>query len=263
MWTKRYLNLTDDHPRWAYIVDVLFSKNVSKDAGAIKKNAQINTFLQAWNPSTGRGSCLPGYLRQMLKTAKRYNVSFEAVKLDEQMKKALPIWYHLGATKLLRRLNNTTTSNCLRDVHGVTYVAELFKLIQRPCYIKAVETSNDFVPHCDCNDCEKDMEQGCRHPLRCCKAASALLRQVNRKWNPTMDTSPDGLSLTKRRKETNANALQDKGDVLFDPSLTTRGPVEEAFRVFVDPEVHEKPPAIRERRGRIVPKEGVTAYVSG
>ncbi|KAH9839738.1 uncharacterized protein C8Q71DRAFT_695073, partial [Rhodofomes roseus] len=200
----------------------------------------------------------------MLTTAKRYNVSFAAVKLDNQMKKSLPIWYHLGATKKLRRLNNTNVSNCLRDKHGITYVADLLAPTRRACYIEALRVSNDFLPtSCICTDCERDKAHGCKHPLRCCRGAAELLAQVRPKWNPTTDTTPDGLSLTRNRKTANQKAIQENGDVLFDPSLTTRGPLEEAFRVFVNPDTHDNPPAIRERRGRIVNDGEVTAYVHG
>ncbi|TFY58490.1 hypothetical protein EVJ58_g6390 [Rhodofomes roseus] len=263
MWVKSYLTLTADRPRWAFAVDIMFSLNASRDAGAIKRDAQINTFLQSWSPKTRGGSRLPEYLKKMLNTAKKYNVSFAAIKLDTQIKTALPIWYHLGATKQLRRLNNTKISNCLRDNHGVRYVADLLAPSKRRCYITAREVSNDFLPPCSCNECEDDKARGCKSPMRCCRAAENLLAQVRPKWNPQMEPSPDNLSLTKNRRAANTEALKNKGDVLFDPSLTTRGPLQEAFRAFVDPSVHDKPPAIREKRGRIVNEEGVTVYIQG
>ncbi|TFY52956.1 hypothetical protein EVJ58_g9721 [Rhodofomes roseus] len=263
MWAKSYLTLSDDRPRWAYAVDIILGKCASRDAGAIKQNAQVNAFLQSWSPATKGGSKLPGYLKRMLTTAKKHNASFEAIKLDARAKKALPIWYHLGATKHLRRLNNTKISNCLRETHGVKYVADLISPPKRQCYITAKQVSNDFLPECDCPECSQDKARGCKNPMKCCRAMENLIAQIRPKWSPTAEPTPDGLSLTKRRKDANDKALQEQGDILFDPSVTTRGPIHEAFRVFVDPSVHDMPPAVRERRGRIVNEEEVTAYISG
>ncbi|KAH9839014.1 uncharacterized protein C8Q71DRAFT_683262, partial [Rhodofomes roseus] len=197
----------------------------------------------------------------MIKTAKRYNVSFAAVKLSSAMKNALPIWYHLGAKRRLRLLNNTRVSDCLRERHGVTYVADLLGLAHRACFRAARLLSNDFIPSsCECAECRTDASRGCRHPLGCCKAAAHLLEQVRPKWHPEFEPIPDGLTLTSKRIEANAVALESEGETIFDPTLTSRGPVMEAVRVFVDPRVHDEPPAIRARSGRVVNDEEVTAY---
>ncbi|KAH9838264.1 uncharacterized protein C8Q71DRAFT_682019, partial [Rhodofomes roseus] len=201
----------------------------------------------------------------MLTTARKHNVSFAAIKLDSSMKEALPIWYHLGASKKLRSLNNTRVSDCLRDNHDVRLVADLLPLARRECYNIARAMSNDFVPEeCACDLCRSDSTRGCKNPMNCCKAAAFLLAQVQPKWHPDLVSPKDGLTLTRRRKEQNIKALDEaQGDITFDPSLTSRGHVTEAFRAFVDPNVHDEPPAIRARRGRIVEDEAVTAYVVG
>ncbi|KAH9829847.1 uncharacterized protein C8Q71DRAFT_717677, partial [Rhodofomes roseus] len=199
-----------------------------------------------------------------MKTAKKHNVSFAAIKLGPALKQALPIWYHLGAKKRLRMLNNTKISDCLRDKHGVSRVADLLRLSARPCYRGALLMSNDFVPpSCDCADCMADTMKGCKHPLGCCRAAANLMRQVKPKWNPGFEPTPDGLTLTQKRQDKNAEALEGEGDVIFDPSLTSGDLLMEAFRVFVDPKVHDEPPAMRARSGRIVSEEAGTVYIEG
>ncbi|TFY53337.1 hypothetical protein EVJ58_g9508 [Rhodofomes roseus] len=265
MWTKRYLTLTDDRPRWAFAVDVLIGLAVSKDAGAIRKSAQLNTFLQSWSPAVHAASKLPPYIKRMIRVAKKYSVSFAALKLGTAMKNTLPIWYHLGANKRLRKLNNSKISDCLRDRHGVSYVADLLPLTQRGCLRAAGALSNDFVPsQCGCKECAADELRGCKHPLACCRAAATLLEQVLPKWHPEMDRTPDGLTLTTKRHEANAKTLEEaEGDMIFDPSLTNRGPIMEAFRVFVDPSVHNEPPAIRARPGRVILEEAITVYIVG
>ena len=256
MWTKRYLSLGEDRPMWALAADVLMSKSASKDAGAIRATAQINTFLQSWSPSVHKASKLPEYLKRMLATAKECNVSFAAIKLDSRMKKQLPVWYHLGATKKLRRINNTRTGDCLRNNHAVKIVADAMKIAERPCYRSARSTGNDYMPDdCTCKQCEEDRKRGCKHPWKCCRTAEDALREIKPKWHPNTTSPEDGLTLTKRRKDANVTALADNGTLIFDPTVTQHGDLSEAFRAFVDPHVHDEPPAVRRARGRIVTAE--------
>ncbi|EPS94061.1 hypothetical protein FOMPIDRAFT_1104305, partial [Fomitopsis schrenkii] len=256
MWTKRYLTLGENRPTWALAADVLIGLSASREAGAIRKSAQINTFLQSWSPALHKASKLPEYLKRMLSTARKYNVSFAAIKMDKQMKSNLPIWYHLGATKKLRLLNNTRISDCLRTNHEATVVADILKIVKRECYRKARERGNDYIPEdCSCAACTTDRQNGCAHPRKCCREAERALAEVKPKWHPEVDNPLDGLSLTKHRQEANDKALTEGGTLTFDPSLTQKGDLSTAFRVFVDPAVHDEPPAIRRARGRIVTAE--------
>ncbi|KAH9917473.1 uncharacterized protein B0H18DRAFT_883771, partial [Fomitopsis serialis] len=261
VWVKRYLTLSDARPTWAFAMDVLISKCATRDASAIRPEAQINTFLQSWSPATHSRSPLPPYAQRMLLVAKKHNVSFAAIKLDRRTKEMLPMWYHLGATKRLRTLNNTPRSDCLRRVHHATQVHDLIMITGRACFMQLRETQNDHTPDtCGCTPCTEDKLAGCKNPLRCCRAAHEVLKQIRPKWDPVQRSPTDGLSLTRRRKDKNGQALEDSEEVTFDPSLTCRGPLDEAFRAFVDPMVHDQPPAIRRRQGRIVEDEATTVY---
>lgn len=261
MWAKRYLSLDVHRPRWAFAVDVLLAKAVTKGAGAIRPKAKLNTFLQTWSPASAR---LPEYLARMMTTAKRWNVSLAAVKLDHDAKAGLPIWYHLGALKKLRSMNNSHLSHCLRDRHGALLVADLLPLPRRACFVAASAGGNDYLPDlCRCRACAADRATGCKGPHRCCRAARELLKLIRPKWDPADVCRQDGLTLTRRRKNANSAARQDGGTLVFDPSLTHRAPIHEAFRVFVDPAVHDKPPAIRQRRGRIVHEETHRVVIVG
>ncbi|EPS95585.1 hypothetical protein FOMPIDRAFT_48592 [Fomitopsis schrenkii] len=264
MWTKRYLALDENRPMWALAVDALLSVNVRKKDGVIKKKAQVNTFLQDWSPSTHKSSRLPEYLKKMILTAKKFNVSLAAVKLDKEMKCRLPIWYHLGATKKMRRLNNSPESECLRTNHAVTIVADIQKIATRQCFQRASESGNDYIPNnCSCPCCERDRRAGCRHPMKCCLAAKRALTEILPKWHPGEESPKDGLSLTKRREERNEDAFNEGGILTFNPSITQRGELENAFRVFVDPAVHNEPPATRRARGRIVNDETTKIHIVG
>ncbi|EPS93461.1 hypothetical protein FOMPIDRAFT_17746, partial [Fomitopsis schrenkii] len=149
------------------------------------------------------------------------------------MKSRLPIWYHLGATRKLRRLNNTHTSDCLRIAHGALIVADIAMMAKRVCYQEAKAPGNDYLPdNCECVECTKDRGNGCNHPWKCCEAAGKALAEVRPKWNPEAEAPHDSLTLTKRRNEMNADAMTDGGTLTFNPSITQRGDLSDAFRVF-------------------------------
>ncbi|TFY57613.1 hypothetical protein EVJ58_g6920 [Rhodofomes roseus] len=83
MWIKRYLTLTPDRPKWAYAMDAILAKHVTKNTGAIDKKAQVNTFLQSWTPAYAARSQLPRYMKEMLNIGKKYGVQLEALKSSE------------------------------------------------------------------------------------------------------------------------------------------------------------------------------------
>ncbi|KAH9923549.1 uncharacterized protein B0H18DRAFT_839941, partial [Fomitopsis serialis] len=261
-WLRGYLKLDGDRPTWAYAADVLLSIHVTADAGEIRPSAQINTFLQTWKPATHGKTGLPRYLTTMLRIGKKYNVSLAAIKLDRNLKGKLPIWYHMGASKKLRRLNNTSISDCLRETHGILRVVDLLRLTRRQHTRGDAPNPNANPSECICDDCIDDMAQGCLHPHKCIAAAANLLEQVAAKWHPHTATPGDGLSHTRTRRIDNIKAHGAGQPVCFDPSITERGDLSEAFRVFVHPDTHDRPPALRTRRGRVVQDETTSAYVA-
>ncbi|EPS96085.1 hypothetical protein FOMPIDRAFT_62555, partial [Fomitopsis schrenkii] len=155
--------------------------------------------------------------------------------MNQDMKMQLPIWYHLGATRKLRRLNNTRNSDCLRENHGALIGADILRIARRVCYQEAKAGGNDYIPDdCACAECAQDRLTGCDHPRRCCATAEQTLDTVRPKWNPREANVSDGLSLTRRRRENNDTVLSEGGSLTFDPSITQSGALDEAFRVFVN-----------------------------
>ncbi|KAH9829972.1 uncharacterized protein C8Q71DRAFT_681820, partial [Rhodofomes roseus] len=194
----------------------------------------------------------------MLKTAKKYKASFAAIKLDRHLKEQLPIWYHISATKELRRLDNTSLSKCLRRVHNVKTVADIARATRHDALIQTNEGEAD--EKCPCDQCEMDRQMGCKDPLRCRDAAGRLLNRLEQKWNPAERSPNDGLTLTTKKLKENMEALDKDKAATFNPSVTERGGLSEAFRVFVDNENIDNPPAVRPRRGISIEPERVSAY---
>ena len=72
----------------------------------------------------------------------------------------------------------------------------------------------------------------------------AIVIKLAQKFNPTAQTKKDDLTLTHRRLEKNAKANVENGDeLIFDPSVTTKGNLSDAFQIFA-PKLNPTSPAL-------------------
>ena len=92
------------------------------------------------------------------------------------------------------------------------------------------------LPNCPCVDCTNDRSLHCSNPHRCASEALERLHKIYPKLNPLRLGDPhDNLSLTRHRKALNKLAHAERGEILFDPSITCKDSLAECFRVFTDP----------------------------
>ncbi|KAJ8455816.1 hypothetical protein ONZ51_g12320 [Trametes cubensis] len=97
-------------------------------------------------------------------------------------------------------------------------------------------------PDCECGPCTVDrIDRGCDNPPRCVRAAQRTLSRLYPKWRNEVEDPEDGLSLTKKRKEANAEARENDERITFDPSISQGLPIARAFRVFVRRAQSRKP----------------------
>ncbi len=84
------------------------------------------------------------------------------------------------------------------------------------------------------------------------------------KHNPTKQDPPDGLSLTKSGKQRNRLARQNKGEIIFDASMTCKESLAECIRVFTDPTRTTDDMAKRYKlHGQIPRCREITVYTDG
>jgi ribonuclease HI len=262
MWLKSHLDLSPARPAWAVVTDLLIDMTAPP---ATNQDARENNFLQTWNPATrGQRAKLMGKdSTRMLKVARKYNINLEALRLTTQLRAQLPAWYHIAAPP---RPLTGITAKCLLGTHQNTTVAHLLKTsmrIRNP-------NENPQSPHsprmfCYCQDCSSDRMKGCRNPHACATEAQTRLEQIFPKFNPLSPGHAHGnLSLTKRRKRRNAIAKPLNGEILFDPTITSREDLSECFRIFTDPKRISSNPARRDapHDTRLNLKE-LTVYTDG
>ncbi|KAH9849698.1 hypothetical protein C2E23DRAFT_701387, partial [Lenzites betulinus] len=263
MWVKMYLGTCDGRPKWANVADALLARGPTAATRSAPPGTRINSFLQTWETSLHISNPLPVALRQMIRSAKKFNVRLDPLLPDENLCLAVPIWYHL-ATNQRRSVANTAAGKCLRERHKVTSVGDCAAVAQR---LRAA--LNASAPHtlnawCKCTSCVCDREEkGCANPHRCAKAAYKAVDQLRPLWKVGEGRLEDNLSLSRSRKEANVRARAENGAIVFDPSIRSSLPIEAVFRVFdasrdADCAIPRRPP-----RPFAVNAESITVYTDG
>jgi exonuclease III len=262
MWLKTYLTLNRSRPIWAFVADVLIEESIAK-SNKIDRNVTANTYLQNWSPSLAPNSKLPLDLKRMLKVGRKYNASLSAISIPRMIKKRLPAWYHLGAEETPRGFNRLQTTQCLKQNHRIDTVGDLVRLTNR---LRTADPANihQDLRDCPCTPCTADRGLNCSDPNRCCRSGQDIIGRLREKWNPLRSSeNADDLTLTHRRKKTNAEARKNKSAILFNPSIKVEGNIEAYFRVFADPSAMCQDPGLRPTRPAGTVNIKTTVYVEG
>ena len=129
MWMKAYLNFTSSRQQWATITDHIILSTAPEHT---VENAWDNPFMQSWNVPLRKGTkadLLNDDIRRMLRTAKKYNVDMDTIRITPHLLSQLPAWYHLREEDHLS-LNNSS-ARCMLQKHDITKVAGLVTLSAR------------------------------------------------------------------------------------------------------------------------------------
>ncbi|KIK32406.1 hypothetical protein CY34DRAFT_41349, partial [Suillus luteus UH-Slu-Lm8-n1] len=222
-WLKGLLTLNPEKPPWEFFAHTIIAK-VAQHAPVVKPNVKINSFLQTWGPSHKR---LPTHLKHIFKVAKKYNVRWKTVSIDPEVACQLPIWFHLGASDNIKKLNNHLQAGCLRDNHKVNSINNVERMLLRQ------DPTHQKHKNCTCNSCTGDRLIHCRNPSKCMLLAKDLLTCVLLKWNPATCATPYTLHIDPEQIPKNGSADDKNAPVVFDPVFPSPKTLEEGFRVFV------------------------------
>lgn len=280
-WMATYANFSNTRAPWTFLGDILISDGISRKDENVQGTARQNIILQSWSvPKTKRRDGkrpLPEDLHLMLKTANKYDVSVHAVKVERHLKEAMPLWFHIGADKEKKKINNLPGCKCLRDNHEVKTVGEAIRVTARLRLLTHQDKAS-----CPCPPCTSDRDiRECRNPARCAKTAKKVISKLQPKFNPLERQRNDNLSFTPHRKDRNkkkkgrkekesdapSRVFQGERGRMegahFNPSMTTRGDLSAIVRVFVDPLINKPLPAHRISNSLSVERETTTVYTDG
>ncbi|KAI0326649.1 hypothetical protein GY45DRAFT_1258552, partial [Cubamyces sp. BRFM 1775] len=256
VWLKDYLDFTVKRQTWAVLADTLMARAVAAESKHVEESAKINTFAQTWKVSTRSAAGLPEDIKRIVKVAKRYNVVLDTPNPTEDLKGAMPVWYHIAAGEG-RDAPNSKSSRCLRRNHKVSTVAQCTRMAGR---ITRPRTEHRNSAEYPCMECVCDrVDTECDNLARCAAAARKVIGKLLPKWRPDGTRTEDNLTLTRKRLEENEVARAENGRIVFNPTITQGTPLTMAFRVFAG-EAVEAGAAGRTPRGFQVAQEETEVY---
>ncbi|KAJ3768283.1 hypothetical protein FB446DRAFT_627885, partial [Lentinula raphanica] len=197
---------------------------VPKSEKNVDRAVRINIFLQSWQTYQNKNQ-IPR-LKTLIDTAKKHRLRIEGIAFSRDILRNMPMWYHKEANPILRTMNLTAASICLRTKHGIRTVGETVDLVTR--YQREEHQANNA---CECEGCRNVREEyQCNHPHGCMNQARKLLDTLPPKWDPRSELPEDYQEEYTPSRDEQRNKV-----IPFDRRITTTGTVSEIFRIFTDP----------------------------
>ena len=228
MWIKKWLNPEEKKkPKWTYILDEILKENVAK-APMIDNESKISWIKQTWHESEGKEAKISKGIRNMLRVARKYNITLEPLKFSKEAKENEPLWHN----KLMTEANyqwNKKSARCIRTNHGVETIKDLY---------------------------EENSKTGCSKA--CNEMIERLKTMIPEIINPTIGTpkriKEKNLDLTPRRIKRNERNKREK---TFNPDITAKENTLKEIRMFSEEngtkkrgrKINPKKPAYRKERG--------------
>jgi exonuclease III/ribonuclease HI len=226
-WLQTYM-ATEDRPTWTYFADALFRLATPASGRQVDEEAAINTFIQNWRPKTSSGTPLPRDLVAMVRTAEKHGLKMEGIAMGPELRRDMPLWFHLDESAYMRQMTNRKTARCLRETHKVRTTGQLEELMRK---------ERDHVERqgCPCATCSAWRTTGCRNPAKCYKVGSQILASIPERWNLSRPTMNLDSIMTEDDRQANEQALGREEDVTFERKLTVNER-QEAIRIFTKKE---------------------------
>ncbi|KAK7006790.1 hypothetical protein R3P38DRAFT_2415928, partial [Favolaschia claudopus] len=129
---QSYLKTGENRSTWCYFVDCILSSWLETSYLKIPPGQIINVFLQNVHLPISKKTPLPDQIKGMIRVAHKYNLTFTALTIENQVKLSLPIWRHPGIRKSdYDSINRRKTAECLRVNHRTRTVDEAMTLATR------------------------------------------------------------------------------------------------------------------------------------
>ncbi len=273
VWLREYLNLSPSRPLWAFVADALIARAVAAKSRGVDDESKLNVFLQTWEASLRQTAGLPRDLKDMIQKARKYGLVVDAPNPRQDLKSAMPLWYHIGMEEG-RRVPNSKSGRCLRERHAVLTVLDCLRVVGRLRDLANGNSARDAQQRdgtrhrpaaaCRCASCVEDRSVGCDNPHRCAQMAQKLLNSLKPIWSIGGTPDKDGMTLTASRRRANEDAHRNKERILFDPTIEDCGDLANVFRIFTrSEETGRTQPARRPPRPFQIHAESTEVYTDG
>ncbi|KAH9480754.1 hypothetical protein JR316_0007354 [Psilocybe cubensis] len=230
MKLRNFTKPPKDRPRWAKVADQILVLNANQAFDVPDVAKEDNYFLQNWTAKLQSNPNIPDSLRDMLATARKYNVGVHDVNPGKQMREQMPIWHHIGFDPNKRSYRTHKWVRCQQQNHHISLTGQMAAFAHRNNGRGHLRRRN-----CKCALCKEDRAAGCNNPALCREAAAKVLDILLPNWDPRKAEDIPGLSA--QDVETNNRNIMTNKPVIFNPKTSTDGTPLSNLRVF-----RSKPP---------------------
>jgi ribonuclease HI len=198
-WLQAYLKFDNARPTWALVADAILANDVPGEPKSLAQNpnARMNQYIQTWHsrknsPGNSDIPSIPQDLREMLKIGKKHGVRLEAINPTVVVREEMPAIRHNQTNDGERPdILNDKYGKCIRDKHNVRTLKDITDIAENT---PRDHKRNKKCKCARCNTIRRSTDEKCKHPNKCIERATALLRSIKNKWNPTILTPPDFLT---------------------------------------------------------------------
>ncbi|KAG8909675.1 hypothetical protein FRC01_006803, partial [Tulasnella sp. 417] len=239
MWVKKWHKPAEERPLWADVLDRLVIRTSKKP----DDKPRVSTLTQTWEEKKTHKSKLPKELRDMMQTARDFNVEINVLKFSGEAKEQDPIWQS-KTTDLDAKTERSAAMKHLREYHRVSNLKDIKSL-------------------------NHQRADGCKHHHRCMKAVDLITVKTVPKFNIRYQTpvnqltgKSDGLDHTARRLAMNKVRWKEGKRFCLNPDVKHKGPLTAATRIFAPKGQTERIPADRPQETAPNTHE-ITVYTDG
>lgn len=193
---QQYCKIGNERPRWAYVADEIMETNIGEYSPILDDASISNLPLQKTALAPGsRIAPLPKKMIRMLQTKKKYNVVFDPPAIDKNLRRELPLWYHISGiqnttntqnndTPTTRSVNwaNLKEATCLRQYHLVVTVGDAISAAE-----PLQSTRHKARRNCICDACKKYCCRGCENPHLCMMKARKIIAALPTRFRPATE----------------------------------------------------------------------------
>jgi endonuclease/exonuclease/phosphatase family metal-dependent hydrolase len=211
MWIKKWLAPENSKTKWTHILDEILNNSIAKSP-MVDPESRMNWIKQSWHESEAKNINLSKGVKNMLKIARKYNITLEPLKYDIETKNNEPLWHN----RLMTEANyqwNKKSARCLRSNHGVRTIGDL-------------NAQNEMTN-------AQDEITKCNNTKACYEMTKRLIGMIPEIINPLQNTPQKvrrkNLDLTPTRKKRNELNSKEK---TFNPDITAKGDILDQIRIF-------------------------------
>jgi len=201
MWIKKWLSPNENKPKWTHIMDEILKRNIAKTP-MIDYSSRITWIQQLWHESEAKDSKISKTIKNMLRVARKFNITITAPKFSKETKEQMPLWHNVWMQKANYQWNKKA-SRCLRANHEIITIGDLF----------------------NGENTERCMKKSCDEMI------TRLRELVPKLINPT-ETTPTKVKKNLDLSHRTIRKLKKLNKKIFNPDITAKGNPLEQVRIF-------------------------------